>query len=148
MFLTFLIWRHTAKFLAALLGQKSLDFDDPNREKINDVSSSGNFMELGWTQRLVSLTKTVVILWGTYAWVKYTHRSPGLLTRTRTRLEEVSLVRAWVLPTTLSFAVWDFSVISHEDLCTLLLPSMMYGIVFTMCCSRYEMLCWAICWIN
>lgn len=88
------MWR-TAKFLAALLGQKSLEYDDPIRGKINEVSSSGNFMELEWTQRLVSLAKTVVILWGTYVWVKYTHRSPGLLTRTRTRLEVDAARKKW-----------------------------------------------------
>lgn len=52
-------------------------------------------MELEWTQRLVSLAKTVVILWGTYVWVKYTHRSPGLLTRTRTRLEVDAARKKW-----------------------------------------------------
>ena len=95
MLLIFLIWRRTAKFWAALLGQKSLEYDDPIRGKINEVSSSGNFMELEWTQRLVSLAKTVVILWGTYVWVKYTHRSPGLLTRTRTRLEVDAARKKW-----------------------------------------------------
>ena len=51
-----------AKFLTALLGQKSLEYDDSNRKKIDYVSSLVNFMELERTQRLVLLAKTVVIL--------------------------------------------------------------------------------------
>ena len=86
-----------AKFLTALLGQKSLEYDDSNRKKIDYVSSLVNFMELERTQRLVLLAKTVVILWGTYKWVKYTRRSPGLLTRTRirTKLEVDAARKQW-----------------------------------------------------
>ena len=100
------------------------------------------------------LATTVVILWGTYVWVKYTHRSPGLLTRTRTRHEVDAARKRWsrscarVFCPLLCRSLFEkLSYISRR--CTLLLLLyLMHGIVLTVCCLRYEMLFWTPCWIN